>query len=90
MPRRRDVRPRSQAHAALGRAVKELRREAGLTQEELADRIESDFTSVGYLERGDSNPTFSWLLRVSKGLDIDLGQLVERFEQQMQRSGAGD
>jgi hypothetical protein len=43
------------------------------------------------LEWGDSNPTFSWLLRVSEGLDIELGELVERFEQmQMQRSDPGD
>jgi transcriptional regulator with XRE-family HTH domain len=85
MPRRRDVRPISPAHAALGRAVKELRREAGLTQEELADRIHSEFTSIGYLERGDSNPTFTSLLRLANGLDIELSELIERFAQ-IQRS----
>jgi transcriptional regulator with XRE-family HTH domain len=89
MPRRRDVRPRSPAHAALGRAVKDLRHEAGLTQEELADRIQTDFTSVGCLERGDSNPTFSSLLRVAEGLGIELDELIERFEQ-VRRSNRGD
>lgn len=80
MPRRRDVRPISTAHAALGRAAKELRLEAGLTQEQLAERIQSDFSTVGYLERGDSNPSFSWPMRIVEGLDVDLAELIERFE----------
>lgn len=80
MPPRRQAKPRSPDHAALGRAVEELRREAGLTQEELADRINSDFPSVGNIERGRANPTFSSLLRVARGFEIDLSELVERFE----------
>jgi transcriptional regulator with XRE-family HTH domain len=89
MPPRRQAKPRSPDHAALGRAVEELRHEAGLTQEELADRFQSDFPSVGNIERGTSNPTFSSLLRVARGLEIDLSGLVERFEH-VRRSGFGD
>ncbi len=55
MPTHRRAKPRSPEHAALGRAVEELRREAGLTQEELADRMHSEFAPVGKLERGVSN-----------------------------------
>jgi len=86
MPPRRQVKPRSPDHAALGSAVEELRREAGLTQEALADRIESDFPSVGGIERGTANPTFSSLLRLARGLEIDLSELIARFER-IQRSG---
>lgn len=89
MPRRLTDRPRSSAHAALGLAVKELRREAGLTQEGLAERIDSDFTYIGYLERGDANPTFSFLLRVVDGLGIELAELVARFEQMQSADPAG-
>jgi len=87
MPPRRRVKPRSPDHAALGAAVEELRRGAGLTQEALADRIESDFPSVGGIERGTANPTFSSLLRLAQGLEIDLSELVERFER-IRRSGS--
>lgn len=80
MPPRRRVKPRSPDHAALGRAVEELRREGGLTQESLADRIGSEFPSVGGVERGTSNPTFTSLLRLARGLEVDLSVLVERFE----------
>lgn len=80
MPPRRQVKPRSPDHAALGRAVEELRREAGLTQEQLADRFQSEFPSVGKLERGTSNPTFASLLRVAQGLEVDLSELFKRCE----------
>jgi transcriptional regulator with XRE-family HTH domain len=86
MPPRRRVKPRSPEHAALGRAVEELRREAGLTQEELADRMHSEFPPVGKLERGASNPTFSSLLRLARGLDIQLSEVIQRFER-INRSG---
>lgn len=85
MPPRPRAKPRSADHAALGRAVKELRREAGLTQEGLADRMHSEFAPVGKLERGLENPTFSSLLRLTQGLGIELSQLVQRFEE-IQRS----
>jgi len=87
MPPRRRVKPRSPDHAALGRAVEELRREAGLTQEGLADRIESEFPAIGAVERGTSNPTFTSLLRLARGLDVDLSELVARFER-AKRSGS--
>jgi transcriptional regulator with XRE-family HTH domain len=80
MPPRRQAKPRSPDHAALGRAVEELRREAGLTQEQLADRFESEFPSVGGIERGTSNPTYSSLLRVARGLGVDLSEVVKRSE----------
>jgi transcriptional regulator with XRE-family HTH domain len=89
MPPRRRAKPRSPDHAALGRAVEELRRDAELTQEGLADRIHSDFPPIGNLERGLSNPTFSSLLRLARGLDIELSELVERFEH-IRRSSPDD
>lgn len=89
MPPRRQAKPRSADHAALGRAVEELRHEAGLTQEELAERMGVEFPPVGNLERGRTNPTFSWLLRLARGLDIELSDLIERFER-IRRNDSGD
>jgi len=80
MPPRRQVKPRSPDHAALGKAVEELRSEADLTQEQLADRFDSEFPSIGGIERGTSNPTYSSLLRVARGLGVDLSEVVKRSE----------
>jgi hypothetical protein len=47
MPPRRKAKPRSPAHAALGQALEELRHEAGLTQEGLAERVGTEFNRIG-------------------------------------------
>lgn len=89
MPPRRKVKPRSPDHAALGRAVEELRQDAGLTQEELADRMQTESTTIGKLERGVANPTFVSLLRLARGLDVELSEVFERFGR-IRRSSSGE
>jgi transcriptional regulator with XRE-family HTH domain len=80
MPPRRRVKPQSAAHAALGQAVEELRREAGLTQEGLAERVGTEFNRIGELERGATDSRFSTLLRVSRGLGVQFDEIAARFE----------
>ena len=65
----------------MGRAVEGLRHEADLTQEQLADRMGIEFPSLGKLERGLRNPTFFSLLRLARGLDIELSAVIQRYEQ---------
>ncbi len=85
MPPRRQVKPRSAAHAALGQAVEELRHEAGLTQEALAERVDTAFNRIGELERGATDTRFSTLLRVARGLDVPLDEIGARFERILAR-----
>lgn len=80
MPPRRRAKPRSIDHAALGQAVEELRREAGLTQEGLAERVGTEFNRIGELERGAIDSRFSTLLRLARGLDVELDEIAGRFE----------
>jgi transcriptional regulator with XRE-family HTH domain len=67
-------------HKALGEAIKELRDQAGLTHEELADRLDMSFQRISELERGVGNPTFATLVRVVEGLDVELSELSVRLE----------
>lgn len=80
MPPRRRAKPRSPDHAALGQAIEELRRDAGLTQEGLAERVGTEFNRIGELERGAIDSRFSTLLRVARGLDVELEEIGARFE----------
>ena len=80
MPPRRRSTPRSPHHRALGEAIEELREEASLTHEELADRMKVPFQRISELERGVSNPTFATLIRIAEGLDVELSDLALRFE----------
>ena len=80
MAPRRKKKPLSAEHAALGKAVVELREEAGLTQEQLAERMGTTFTRVGLLERGETDPKFTTLRRLARGLDVKLTKLAGRIE----------
>jgi transcriptional regulator with XRE-family HTH domain len=53
-----------------------LRKEAGLSQEQLADRVGTDLTQIGGLERGTRNPSYSTLLRIAEALDTTVGAIT--------------
>lgn len=48
--------------------VRKARLKLGLTQEELAEKCELDFRQIGFIERGESNPTLLTIHKISKGL----------------------
>ncbi len=56
----------------LGDEIKQLRLNAGLSQEALAFEAEVDRTYVSQLERGVANPSFNILYRLSKALGTEL------------------
>jgi putative transcriptional regulator len=51
-----------------------LRRERGVSRKELAEAIGVNFQTVGYLERGEYNPSLDLAFRISEffGLPVDL------------------
>lgn len=59
-----------------GEHLRRLRRERGLTQEELADRAGMHFTYIGQIERGVRNPSLVNLYKLTKALCITAGQLL--------------
>jgi len=76
MPPQRRSKPRSPEHAALGEAIRRLRLEAGLSQEQLAERVGTDLTQVGGIERGVRNPSYTTLLRLAIALETTVGDLT--------------
>lgn len=80
MPPRRRSQPRSSEHAALGEALRTLRLEAGLSQEELAERAGTDLTQVGGVERGVRNPSYTTLLRLASALNTTVGAIATRAD----------
>jgi transcriptional regulator with XRE-family HTH domain len=74
------VAARSKEHAALGRAIRELRLTTGLSQEAFADRCGLHRTYVGGIERGERNLSFSNLLRVAQALGVRPSELLVRYE----------
>jgi transcriptional regulator with XRE-family HTH domain len=76
MPPPRRSKPRSPEHAALGEAVRRLRAEAELSQEQLAEAAGTDLTQVGGIERGIRNPSYTTLLRLADALGTQVGELT--------------
>jgi transcriptional regulator with XRE-family HTH domain len=76
MPPPRRSKPRSPEHAALGDAVRQLRLEAEMSQEDLAAAAGTDLTQVGGVERGVRNPSYTTLLRLAAALGTSVGALT--------------
>ena len=51
-----------------------------LTQEELAERAGLSYKFVGEVERGQGNPTVETLVRLSKALQLEIGDLFASTE----------
>jgi len=62
---------------ALGKRIKSLRKKKKLTQEELAHKSDISVFHLIKIENGKSNPTFKTLVKLSKGFDIELSDLLE-------------
>jgi transcriptional regulator with XRE-family HTH domain len=73
---------KSPQHHALGRAVREARARRGISQEELGFRARLHRNYVGAVERGEINPTFRILMQLSRGLGVELSELVALYERQ--------
>lgn len=67
----------SSYHKKLGEQIKRLRREKNMSQEELADLIEVDRSYMGFIERGERNPTFDKIIKISKAFKIELRSLFD-------------
>ena len=76
---------RSDAHAALGRAILRARRRQRISQEELAARAGMDRTYVGGIERGEENPSLEKILRLARALEMKASQLVLDAEEERPR-----
>jgi transcriptional regulator with XRE-family HTH domain len=72
---------RSPQHAALGEAIRELRRVADVSQEGLADLAGMHRTYVGGIERGERNVSFANLLKLADALGVRPSELLARYEQ---------
>jgi transcriptional regulator with XRE-family HTH domain len=62
--------------AVLAKNVGRLRRQRGLTQEELAFRAKIDLTYMGGIERGRRNPSLLVMARIAKALSVPLPKLL--------------
>ncbi|HSZ05329.1 MAG TPA: helix-turn-helix transcriptional regulator [Solirubrobacteraceae bacterium] len=66
----------------LGGALRRLRDARGITQEELAERVQMDPTYISRIERGRRGVQWLTVQRFLRALDVDLHQLADAIDQQ--------
>jgi transcriptional regulator with XRE-family HTH domain len=71
---------RTEPQEGLGAALRELRTERGLSQEELAHRASLHPTWISHLESGRENPAWGTVRRLADALEVSLSALAERAE----------
>jgi transcriptional regulator with XRE-family HTH domain len=64
----------------LGHALRALRKRAGITQEQLAERLEVDPTFVGRLERGQRGAHWRTIRRIVAALDVGVGDFAAEID----------
>lgn len=77
------MRERKQIGDAFGRVLKELRLEAGLTQEKLGFEAGLERVYVSLLERGERSPSLVVILDLAKALGVTGAEFVARVEQRL-------
>lgn len=63
---------------ALAANVRKLRKEANISQEELAFQCEIDRTYISKVERGVANPSLLILARIAEILNVETEELIKR------------
>lgn len=63
----------------LGEAVRSKRKEAGFSQEKLAEKADLSTVFISRIERGVESPSVDNLLKIAKALGVRVRDLVQKF-----------
>lgn len=66
----------TQKDIKLGRNIRRLRRRAGLTQEQLADKTNLSTTYIGYLEIGQKKPSLKTLNKLASVMGVRVKDII--------------
>lgn len=61
----------------VGKRIRRTRRQLGFSQEELADRAGMHLSTLGRIERGESNPPVHTVSKIAKALKTSVDELFK-------------
>jgi transcriptional regulator with XRE-family HTH domain len=73
--------PRTEPQPGLARAIKKLRTERGLSQEEVGLRAGIHPTWISHIESGRNNPAWGSVRRIAAALGVGLAELAALAEE---------
>lgn len=68
---------RSNIKEKVGKRIAELRKEVGLTQEQLAIKTNLDRTFIGYIEKGDRSPSVETANKIARALGVKIEDIFK-------------
>lgn len=71
---------KKQFDTEFGKFARGKRESLGLTQQDLAAKMNIDYQSISRLERGKVAPTLHWCYRLADALEIELPTLLQEFK----------
>ena len=71
--------------AAFGMVIRELRSEAGLTQEQLGFEADLRRTFISVLELGQQQPTLTTIFKLGKALKTPASSIIELVESRVDK-----
>ena len=71
--------------SAFGMVIRELRNEAGLTQEQLGFEADLRRTFISVLELGQQQPTLTTILKLGKALKTPASSIIELVESRVDK-----
>ena len=69
------MRARSRRHAEFGAAIRSIREEQNMSQEQLALNAEMDRSYVGGIERGERNPSLTNVFKIADALGVQPSEI---------------
>lgn len=75
---------------AFGKVLRAVRKEVGLTQEQLALAAEIDRTFVSLIERGERQPTVRVIFKLAAALGVLPSELIQLTEQSVHSAAGQD
>jgi len=70
----------------VGDTIRELRKEKHLSQEKLADAIDSHQVYISEIEKGIKLPSLIIINNIAKAFDVSLTQFISRVEKKLEKS----
>jgi transcriptional regulator with XRE-family HTH domain len=71
---------RSKEGQKFGETVRRLRKQAGLSQEALAERANLSADFLGFIERGENVPTLTTILQLARALGVQPSKIIKDFD----------
>lgn len=81
---------RTEPQPTLGRAIRRLRKERGLSQEELGHLAEIHPTWISHIESGRTNPAWGTVRRIAQVFEVRLSEIVLLAERLADEAGEDD